>query len=95
MTITGFKTLETIVTKTDDEFKSQLLKFIDDLENRELFDSTLYEALLSYSLNEKEFHRMIEEIKLFSFEEDEDKEEINFPYEDWLDKITTQIIIKQ
>ena len=94
MTITGFKTLETVVTEIDSQFKTQLLQFIDQLENREIFDHDLYDDLLSYSLNEREFNRMIETIKLFSFEEDEDKEEVNFPYEDWLERITTQIIIK-
>lgn len=93
MIITGFKTLETVISNTDKNFKTQLLQFIDRLENKEIFDYDLYYDLLSYSLNEKEFNKMIETIKLFSFE-DEDKDEINFPYEDWLDRITTQIIIK-
>ena len=93
MIITGTKTLETVIVNVDKQFKTQLLKFIDKLENRNLFDIELYNSLLSYSLNEEEFNKMIETIKLFSFE-DEDKEEINFPYEDWIDRITTQIIIK-
>lgn len=93
MFLTTEKKLEKIMSNIDNEFESILIEFIDKLENKEEFDENLCESLLEYSLNTDEFSKMIESIKVFSFE-DEDKEEVNFPYEDWIDKITTKTVLK-
>lgn len=81
------------MSNTDQYFLPTLIKFIDKLENKEEFDYNLYNILLGYSLNEEEFNKMIENIKIFSYD-DEDKEEINFPYEDWVDRITSKISLQ-
>lgn len=87
MEIASAKKLKYEVKKLDQDFKERLLSFIDKLENRDIFDSEEYEYLSSYGINMKEFHKMIDSIKVFSFDDDK-KDEINFPYEDWLNKIS-------
>lgn len=91
MYITSSRNLEIKKIDVDSQFITILLSFIDKLENKELFDSDLYNQLLHYDLNSVEFNKMIETIRMFAFDDD-DKEEINFPYEDWIDRITTTMI---
>lgn len=89
MFLTSGKKIKTTMSNIDDNFNSILIDFIDKLENKEEFDHELYSYLLEYSINEEEFAKMVEAIKIFSYE-DEDKHEVNFPYEDWIDRITTK-----
>jgi len=88
MEITSTKSLRSETRPLDESFKEKLISFIDKLENRNIFDFDEYDYLLSYDINMQEFHKMIDSIKVFSFDDD-NKNEINFPYEDWITKIST------
>jgi hypothetical protein len=92
MRITSSNGIEVVTISTDEQFTSQLIAFVDKLENKEVFDKDIYSSLLSYNLNYIEFKKMIETIELFAFD-DEDKEEINFPWEDWIERITSWEVI--
>lgn len=92
MRITSSNGIEVVTISTDEQFTSQLVAFVDKLENKEVFDKDIYSSLLSYNLNSIEFKKMIETIELFAFD-DEDKEEINFPWEDWIERITSWEVI--
>lgn len=94
MEVKSLNIIETKRIEIDENFTQQLTKFVDLLENKEVFDKELYSSLLDYQINEYEFKRMIETIRLFAFD-DEDKDEINFPYEEWIDRLTSWWIIEK
>ena len=72
--------------KTEEEFKTLLLKFIDILENQEQLDQDLYTHLLSYGINKDEFDKMIESVKVFASYDDDNKY-MGFPYEIWYERL--------
>lgn len=88
MEIISSKSLKSEHKNLDEEFHNRLLSFIDKLENKDVFDIEEYDYLSSYEINMGEFHKMIDSIKIFAFD-DEYKDEINFPYEDWIARIST------
>jgi len=40
-----------IQLKNEEQFKKDLLTFIDELENQEIFDKSLYSLLIEYGIN--------------------------------------------
>ncbi len=74
------------VELNEENFKSDLLEFINDVENLDLFNEDLYNKIVNYGVNKQEFDKMLIELHKFA-EYDDDKDHIGFPYESWIDKL--------
>lgn len=61
-------------------------KFVAELENEGLFNQDLYDQITSMDINKPVFEKMIKELELFA-DFDENKDEIDFPYEEWLTRL--------
>ena len=72
--------------KNEDQFKKDLIAFIDELENQDSINQSLYDKLIAYGINRDEFDKMVERIRVFSSYDDDNKY-IGFPYEDWYDRL--------
>lgn len=70
----------------EEQFKIDLIQFIENIENKSFLDEDLHKKILDYGVNEQEFSKMMEELYKFA-EYDDDKEHIGFPYESWIDKL--------
>jgi hypothetical protein len=70
----------------EEQFKKDLVAFIDALENQDDFNQKAYENLISYGINKTELDAMIERIHVFASYDDDNKY-IGFPYEDWYERL--------
>lgn len=82
------ETSSEVKVSVDEKFNFLLEEFIGKLENEGFYDSELEEKILAYGINKKEFNHMCSEIENYAGLGDNDNI-ISFPYEDWIDKITT------
>lgn len=69
--------------KRSKEFIEDLKKFTFLLENEDIERFSLLEK---YDINTEAYIKMCKEIKLYA-SYDEDKENIGFPYEQWVDRL--------
>ena len=81
-----------IIKKTiklnEEDFMNDLFEFIDQLENDHYLNNELKVKLENYGINKFEFKKMIEDIKTYSTY-DERPDEINFPFEPWIERLLT------
>ena len=70
-------------------FENKLKQFVDLLENEYTIDQDLYDEFVSMGINIDELDNMIKEIEDFSFGFESDPNVINFPYTQWIDRLTT------
>ena len=70
----------------DESFLDDLKSFIDKFENEKIEDIGLKEKILKQNINTDQFEEMCRQIKIFS-SYDENKDTINFPYENWIDRL--------
>lgn len=75
-----------VLIKNEAQFKKDIITFVNDLENRDFFNSILYEKFIKSGIEKKMLDQMVERIKVFS-SYDDDETNINFPYEDWIPKL--------
>jgi len=69
-----------------DKLHSLVMEFVSKFENEGLFNQDLYEQITSMDINMKVFDKMLKELELFA-DFDENKDEIDFPYEEWLTRL--------
>lgn len=70
----------------EQDFKRDLAAFVDALENRDLFDETLYAKLVGYGANKGELDQMVGRVRVFA-SYDDDNAHVGFPYEDWVERL--------
>lgn len=74
------------VSIDEKQFSNDLLVFVNNLENKSTLDEDLYQKFVDQGVNKIALDKMIESIKIFS-SYDQDKSAINFPFEDWIDRL--------
>lgn len=72
--------------EASEKFISTLHDFVNELENKSWLNPALKEKLVSYGANKKELEKLIDEVRLFSIE-DEEKEDVNFNYISWVERL--------
>ncbi len=82
------KTVKKKVEVDREKFDLDLITFLDELENGASFNQALCDKLLDYGINKKVFDDMISRMDVFA-SYDENKNDIGFPYEDWIDRLLT------
>jgi len=83
----GTRTTRQRLEIDEESFMRDLVSFIDERENKDSFNEELYQKILSYGVNKEELDNMINRLEIYSSYENEDKEEIGFPYENWVPKL--------
>lgn len=72
--------------EASEKFTSTLHDFVNELENKSWLNPDLKDKLISYGADENELNKMIEEVRTFS-PEDEEKEDVNFNYNAWIERL--------
>ena len=75
-----------VPVKDESKFRQDVISFVNDLENRDVFNKSLYDKILKYGADQKTLDQMVERIKVFS-SYDDDKTDIGFPYENWIPRL--------
>lgn len=75
-----------VALKDENSFKKDLVAFVNDLENKDAFNTIIYDRLVKHGINKAVFDQMVERIKVYS-SYDDDETNINFPYEDWIPRL--------
>jgi len=82
-------TTKQIIEVDAKEFESQLREFVNLLENEYTVDQDIYDDFVNRGINIQELDNMIKEIEDFSFGFESDPEVINFPYNQWIERLLT------
>lgn len=84
----GSNVIKKTIKLNEDEFMGDLFEFIDQLENDGFQNVGLQIKLEKYGINKIELKKMIEDVKTYS-SYDERPDEINFPFEPWIERLLT------
>jgi len=71
---------------TIDQLRPLIAKLVNQMELNNEFDIDVYNEIINLNINQNIFFKMLNNLDLF-MELDDTKDEVNFPFEDWLSQL--------